>query len=134
MGIKLKLKKLLFFNKKNNIMEKILSKKTQSTPEIVYNSSNKTINITGRSLMFDPQSFWSLKINVIKNISLRERITLNINFEYINTLSLRCLSRLIQINNIDINWICDEYDDDMIEIGEMLGINTKQKINFLIEN
>jgi hypothetical protein len=115
-------------------MKTILSKKTQSTPEIVYNSSNKTINITGRSLMFDPQSFWSLKINVIKNISLRERITLNINFEYINTLSLRCLSRLIQINNIDINWVCDEYDDDMIEIGEMLGINTKQKINFLIEN
>lgn len=133
MEVKHKLKKLSFFNK-NKIMKTILSKKTQSTPEIVYNSTNNTINITGRSLMLDPQTFWSLNINVIKNISLKEKITLNINFEYINTLSLRCISKLIQIDNIEINWICDEYDDDMIEIGEMLGINTKQKINFLIEN
>ena len=132
MEMKYKLKKLSFFNKK--IMKTIISKKTQTNPEIVYDSSNNTINITGRSLMLEPQTFWALNINIIKNIVSKGKVVLNLDFEYINTLSLRCLSKLIQIENIEINWICDEFDDDMVEIGQMLEINTKQKINFLIEN
>ncbi len=115
-------------------MKTMITKKTQTTPEIVYDNSNNTINITGRSLILEPQTFWALNINLIKNLSLKEKIVLNINFEYINTLSLRCISKLIQIDNIEVNWVCDEFDDDMVEIGEMLEINTNQKMNFLIEN
>ena len=112
-------------------MKKIISKKTTTTPEISYDEVNNTIHITGRSIMLEPQTFWSLNINIIKNMALKGNLVLNLNFEYINTLSLRCLSKLIQIENIKINWVSD--DDDIIEIIKILEKNTKQKINLLIE-
>jgi hypothetical protein len=29
---------------------------------------------------------------------------------------------LLKIENVNTNWICDDYDEDMIELGKILGI------------
>ena len=115
-------------------MKTVLANSTPINPEVTYNSSTKTVDITGRSLMLEPEAFWALNINVIKNIALKAKTTLNINLEYVNSSSLGCLSKLIQLDNVETNWVCDSNDDDMIEIGEILEKSTNQNINFLMEN
>lgn len=109
-------------------MKTTISKETKTTPSVVFNHSNNTLTISGKSIPFEPELFWSLIINQIKNIKKLKIIEFNL--EYINTNSIPFIIKLIKTSEFDIHWMCDESDIDLCELGEILKTLTKN--NFIV--
>lgn len=99
-------------------MTTTIAKQTESTPSIIFNPETNTITIKGKSIPFEPETFWPANIHQIKNI--KKPFTIEINLEYVNTNSIPYLAKIAAIENTRIIWICDQYDEDMIELGETI--------------
>ncbi len=95
-----------------------IAKQTESTPNIAFNSETNTLEIKGNAFPFEPELFWPANIHQIKNIE--KSFTIKINLEYVNTNSIPYLAKIAAIENTHIVWICDQYDEDMIELGETI--------------
>lgn len=122
-------------------MKTIIKNATATSPYLELNGEKGKITINGRAIDYNPSDFWNSIFNWITDYmeSSSEAITINLNFEYINTLSTKklfTLLKLIEFNagkkmNIKINWICDMDDEDMIELGEDINSLLTCKMNFV---
>ncbi len=101
---------------------------TRSTPFFQLDLDNGTMDFKGRSSPCASQSFYNPIIQRIEDAFKKgtKSLTANFAFEYFNTSSSKCLfdllKRLAQFKNgganVVINWMYDEFDDDMKETGE----------------
>jgi hypothetical protein len=109
-------------------MEALVLQPTAHTPSVSLNSSNGIFEFKGRSTpensveYYEPIFKW---LDIYIQSPLPETVV-NLQFEYFNTSSSKCildvLKKFVKLQNaggkVTINWLYEEEDDDMKEAGE----------------
>ncbi|MEY4602860.1 MAG: hypothetical protein RIT43_152 [Bacteroidota bacterium] len=122
-------------------MKTIIKNATATSPYLELNGENGTITVKGRAIDYNPNEFWATIFDWMADYleNPLKSTTINLHFEYINTLSTKklfVLLKLIEFNtgkntNIQINWISDADDEDMIELGQDINSLLKSNMNFV---
>ncbi len=109
-------------------MENISIKKTNQTPDVKLDSKTGTLSFSGRSLPEDSTQFYAPIIQWIDSYLSSPCKVTNIVFEldYFNTASAKAIfsiivkfDKLYESNySVKIEWLYDEDDEDMKELGE----------------
>ena len=106
-------------------MEDIRIDGTPKTPTVRFLAAEGLLEIKGRSIPENSIEFYKPLIDWIDFYSKnpREATTVNIQLEYFNTSSSKCIldvfKRLESIKDgVQINWYYEEDDEDMLEAGE----------------
>jgi hypothetical protein len=122
-------------------METIIKNATASSPYLAMNGCKGQITITGRAIDYNPNEFWSDVFSWTTDYleNPLEKTTISLNFEYLNTLNTKKLFVFLKLleymgsnkTNIQINWISDEDDEDMHELGEDINSLLHLEMNFV---
>lgn len=110
-------------------MESLQIEKTPNTPYVHLDADTGKMEIKGRSVPENPLEFYSSLNDWIERFSAQaaERVlSMDVSLEYFNTSSSKCLldvfKKIASIQKmgaaVEINWWCEEFDDDMIEAGK----------------
>lgn len=113
-------------------MEALLQEGTTILPTINFNPNNGELSITGRSIPEHPVKFYQpidewVASYVASNPS---KIHLLVHLDYLNTHSTECILVIMKkleaygkSSGVDatITWQYDEYDEDMLTLGEDLA-------------
>ena len=105
-------------------MENIFIAGTPKTPTVLFDSESRTLSLSGRSIPENSIDFYSSLITWTDHLCSSDGVVeVNINLEYFNTSSSKCLMDLlkrIESSNVDahVNWYYEEDDEDMLEAGE----------------
>ncbi len=105
-------------------MKEIIIEKTASTPAIEFYDDGRLL-IEGRSLPEDVNKFYKPLLEWVAGLTT-ERVTVNINLEYLNSASAKKLLEMLKsldannrIKSLIINWHYEEGDDDALETGQI---------------
>jgi len=92
---------------------------TSFTPEITINYDTNSAKLIGRSIPQDAYDFYFIVTQKLKNVS---DLTLEIEFEYLNSASLRFLSYAIssELNLKSVIWYYQIDDVDIEEKGRLI--------------
>lgn len=109
-------------------MEILTIEGAPKTPTVNLNPNDGIIEIKGRSIPENSIEFYKPVVDWLEEYgnSPKEKTNVNIQLEYFNTSSSKCildvLKKLESIakagNDITINWYYEEDDEDMLEAGE----------------
>ena len=109
-------------------MELLSIEGTPKTPTGTMNPNTRVIEIKGRSIPENSIEFYKTIIDWIDEYSKspQPNTVVNIQFEYFNTSSSKCILdvfkkfEMLKKNKADvvINWYYEEDDEDMLEAGE----------------
>ncbi|MGC8822968.1 MAG: DUF1987 domain-containing protein [Bacteroidales bacterium] len=109
-------------------MEPLIIEGTAKTPTVNFNASEGLIEIKGRSIPENSIEFYKPLVDWLDEYakSPAPHTTVNIQLEYFNTSSSKCIldvfKKLEAIyknkNDVKINWYYEEDDEDMLEAGE----------------
>ena len=110
-------------------MEALKQEGTPKTPTINFDAVSGTIEIKGRSIPENSIEYYKPLVDWLDAYkdSPQVNTTVNIELEYFNTSSSKCIldvfKKLEGIHNVDnsevaINWYYEEDDEDMLEAGE----------------
>jgi hypothetical protein len=105
-------------------MDNILIPGTSKTPEVSFIAEARTLSLSGRSIPENSINFYASLITWADTLCSSEGVVeVNINLEYFNTSSSKCLMDLlkrIESSNVEahVNWYYEEDDEDMLEAGE----------------
>jgi len=113
-------------------MENIKISSTERTPEINFDFENNIFHITGESYPENVNSFYDDILGKLKNhLSELSDAAVELNFEliYFNSSTAKVLMELFDMmdetaedgNKVVVNWIYEEDDDHMEELGEEFG-------------
>lgn len=105
--------------------------KTMMTPSIKFDDKKNKLSVEGNIILCDGKDFWKdITKEIVENSNIK---IVDFEIEHINTDSIRNL--LIMLNNnkttFEINWLYEDYDDDMRELGESIERFTNKKINLI---
>jgi hypothetical protein len=118
-------------------------KETQSSPKIDFNIKTGVFNISGRSIIEDPTTFYSrLYEYLIEYFSAPAKKTeFHIRLEYMNSSSSKYMTGLFRIledqhrnkgKKIEVHWYYEKIDESIMEIGQHYKTNIKLPF-YLIE-
>jgi hypothetical protein len=109
-------------------MDPILLDGTPKTPIINFDPEQGSLLLKGRSIPENSIEFYKPLVDWLETYSAspRAKTTIEIQLEYFNTSSSKCLLDLLKKaeglwqngNEIVINWYYEEDDEDMLEAGE----------------
>jgi hypothetical protein len=109
-------------------MESLVLEGTNKTPAISFSDATGLLELKGRSIPENAIEFYKPLIKWIDDYatSPKENTQVNVQLEYFNTSSSKCildlLKKLEPIHSkgvkITINWHYEEDDEDMLEAGE----------------
>lgn len=106
-------------------MDDIRIEGSPKTPTVNFLAQEGVLDIKGRSIPENSIEFYKPLIDWIESYSKspQNKTTVNIQLEYFNTSSSKCIldlfKKLEAVNNeIVINWFYEEDDEDMLEAGE----------------
>mgnify|MGYP005827925061 FL=1 len=109
-------------------MELLSIEGTPKTPTVTMNPNTGVIEIKGRSIPENSIEFYKPIVDWIDEYSKspQPNTLVNIQFEYFNTSSSKCILdvfkkfEMLKKNKADvvINWYYEEDDEDMLEAGE----------------
>jgi hypothetical protein len=92
------------------------------TPQIEYNAVESVLVLSGRSIPENAVDFYRPVLDWAQSFSIEEKLTVQVQLEYFNTSSSKCLldlfKRLENIESLEIQWYFDADDEDMLEAGE----------------
>lgn len=119
---------------------KFLIEQTRVTPFVEYNDSERTLRISGRSSPENPIMFYQRLMDFVDEFasSTEPVLIVNVSMEYFNTSSTKCLFNLFKKMNevqgefgkvVVINWYYEDWDDDMLEIGEDFSYGLDMEFN-----
>ncbi len=101
---------------------------TPKTPSVKFDSHKGIIEIKGRSIPENSIEFYKPLVDWLEEYkkSPLEKTIVNIQLEYFNTSSSKCIldvfKKLESIhkakNDVEVNWYYEEDDEDMLEAGE----------------
>ena len=101
---------------------------TDRTPEIVLSSQPAKLSIKGESYPEDVSAFYGQVIQAVNSLveSPAGELTVEIQLIYINSSSIKAIFRIFEgfeeyrkkNQNVSIQWLADEDDDIMQELGE----------------
>jgi hypothetical protein len=105
-------------------MNKFSIEGTEDTPKIILDKASGIFEISGRSLPEDSAEFYEPVLNWLESYGSQAnpKTVFNFKLEYFNTASskliLDILSKLEEIQGVNIAWYYHEDDEDMQEAGE----------------
>jgi hypothetical protein len=105
-------------------MDNIFIPGTPKTPEVSFLVDARSLSLSGRSIPENSIEFYASLIAWTDTLCSSEGVVeVNINLEYFNTSSSKCLMDLlkrIESSNVEaqVNWYYEEDDEDMLEAGE----------------
>lgn len=117
-------------------MEKIFIKKTKTTPDVYFNTDDKSLSFIGRcypentDILFIPLNEWSVNYN-------EDRLTIKIELEYFNTASSKQLFNLIKyfldkkLKYFNVKWYYEIGDEDSLETGHFFENGLDIKFEFI---
>jgi hypothetical protein len=119
---------------------KLFIESTRVSPFIAYSPSQNILSLRGRSSPENPIEFYKPVFEFLESYksSKNNSLTVDVCLEYFNTSSTKVLFNIFKTidrlkinNNIDttINWFYEEWDDDMMEIGEDFSQDLKLSFN-----
>lgn len=101
---------------------------TDRTPEIILSSQPAKLSIKGESYPEDVSAFYGQVIQAVNSLveSPAGELTVEIQLIYINSSSIKAIFRIFEGfdeyrkkgQNVSIQWLADEDDDIMQELGE----------------
>ena len=101
---------------------------TDRTPEIILSSQPAKLSIKGESYPEDVSAFYGQVIQAVNSLveSPAGELTVEIQLIYINSSSIKAIFRIFEGSdeyrkkgqNVSIQWLADEDDDIMQELGE----------------
>lgn len=122
-------------------MENLKIKGTKSTMEVDFNKETGMLKLSGSSYPENTLDFFAKISSWIKEyfMTVNKPIELNINLNYINTSSTKCLLDVFETFNyyhqqglaVRINWHYQEDDEDILETGEELAEDFTFPITFI---
>lgn len=121
-------------------MENLVVKLTPHTPEILFKTDGE-LTIKGVSIPENTFAFYAEAMEWVKALENNQpnTITLNLEFEYLNTASNRSIIDLISIienykkkgTTFNINWIYEEEDEDALELGQDIEFCVETKFKYV---
>lgn len=110
-------------------MKKLFIKETLNSPKVLFDSSKKRYEISGKSFPENSKTFYQPVfdwVNELSDADKSEKIILALTFEYISSSSIITLKQLLsKIKtlttkgwDIDVLWYYDKTDLDIKEIGD----------------
>ena len=106
-------------------MQDIHIEGTAKTPAVSFSSASGTLEIKGRSIPENSIEFYKPLIDWIESYARqgKEATQVNIQLEYFNTSSSKCILDLFKklesvSGEIVVQWYYEEDDEDMLEAGE----------------
>lgn len=106
-------------------MDNIVLQPTGKTPSVNFNLEQGIIELKGRSIPENSLEFYKPLIEWVEKYSSQSKSETNVNIqlEYFNTSSSKCLLDLFKKlegigNKVTINWYYEQDDEDMLEAGE----------------
>lgn len=114
---------------------------TKDTPYIRVDQIEGLIEIKGRSSPQSALEFFHPLIDSIKKLKARSSVKLVFNLEYFNTSSAKCIFNVFRELNmlsklgitVEVDWLYEEDDEDMREIGTDFEELTKLPFHFIID-
>lgn len=109
-------------------MESIVIDGTPKTPSVNFDSESGVLQLRGRSIPENSIEFYKPLVEWLDDYAKRpqSKTAVNIQLEYFNTSSSKCLLDLFKKlevmhkggNDILVKWYYEEDDEDMLEAGE----------------
>ena len=109
-------------------MNKLTLKDSDFTPRIIFDYEKGQLDIRGKSMPDDANSFYDPLILWVEDYSKnpQPKTTVNLQFAYFNTSTsknvLEIFKRLVTLkelgNDVVINWIYELDEEDMLEAGQ----------------
>ena len=109
-------------------METIIIEGTPKTPSVNFDSASGILHLKGRSSPENSIEFYKPLVEWLDEYAAKPqaKTAVNIQLEYFNTSSSKCLLDLFKKlegmhksgNDITIKWYYEEDDEDMLEAGE----------------
>ena len=105
-------------------MENIAIDGSPKTPTVLFSADQGVLEIKGRSIPENSIEFYKPLLDWIEEYSRspKDNTVVNIQLEYFNTSSSKCLldlfKRLEASDALEIQWFFDADDEDMLEAGE----------------
>jgi hypothetical protein len=109
-------------------METIIIEGTPKTPSVNFDSASGILQLKGRSIPENSIEFYKPLVEWLEEYAAKPqaKTAVNIQLEYFNTSSSKCLLDLFKKlegmhksgNDISIKWYYEEDDEDMLEAGE----------------
>lgn len=109
-------------------METIIIEGTPKTPSVNFDSASGILHLKGRSIPENSIEFYKPLVEWLDEYAAKPqaKTSVNIQLEYFNTSSSKCLLDLFKKlegmhksgNDITIKWYYEEDDEDMLEAGE----------------
>lgn len=109
-------------------MESIVIDGTPKTPSVNFDSDSGVLQLKGRSIPENSIEFYKPLVEWLDDYAKRpqSKTAVNIQLEYFNTSSSKCLLDLFKKlevmhkggNDILVKWYYEEDDEDMLEAGE----------------
>lgn len=109
-------------------METIIIEGTPKTPSVNFDSTSGILHLKGRSIPENSIEFYKPLVEWLDEYAAKPqaKTAVNIQLEYFNTSSSKCLLDLFKKlegmhksgNDITIKWYYEEDDEDMLEAGE----------------
>ncbi len=124
-------------------MENILIEPTAVTPHVKFDMASGILELSGRSSPDNSPGFYSKIQDLLEEYFDGEpssEFTMNVNLEYFNTSSLKCIFQLLkklsdvnseERSDVTINWYYEEDDEDMLETGEDISSLLSIDFNFI---
>lgn len=120
----------------------LLLKPTRNTPYVLIDYLRGTVEFKGRSSPQDAISFFRPIFRSLGDLKGQSKINVVFNMEYFNTSSAKCIFNVFRDlsemtkkgANVHVDWMYDEFDDDMMEVGEDIEDLTSLDFNFLPYN
>jgi len=133
-------------------MEKLIIEATVNSPRIVLNPEEKKFEFSGESRPENVRNFYLPVLEWLEKFSthqsgLKERermpaLDCLFNFEYFNSTSAKYILDIFKSLNtlnslgveLDIKWLYEEDDEDMLEVGEEMSRMSKLKFEYVISD
>lgn len=123
------------------VQRDLIIEPTRDTPYIRVDQHKGVIEIKGRSSPQSALEFFHPLINSIKKLKARSSVKLVFNLEYFNTSSAKCIFNVFrELNilsklgvNVEVDWVYEEDDEDMRDIGSDFEELTRLPFHFVID-
>lgn len=120
-------------------MENFIIKKTDKTPEVIFDFRKNLISISGICIPENPYDFFDPIFKELNHLKKsKSDILFEIYLEYFNTGASKCLLNIfLEVARVEnefpattVNWIIDEGDTELKEAGEVFEEISKLKFNY----
>ena len=122
-------------------MEVLNIPRTKYTVGVNFDPGKGTLEISGSSYPENAMEFFHPIFEWLENYisKVKHPIVLNLNFDYLNSISTRCIIDILEIlemyynggGEVKVNWYCTKENEDMLEIAQEIAEDIKLPLNII---